>query len=404
MYERFFSIKVKPFDLVPNPDFLFLSKSHRKAETYLYYGIKERSGFILLTGEVGCGKTTMVRKLIKGLNGDVVVSKVFNTRVTSVQLIAMINEDFNLPVENKDKISLLKDLNDFLIEQYSKRCQPILIIDEAQNLTPELLEEVRMLSNLETDRAKLLQIILVGQPELIKTLARPELRQLRQRVSINCHLFPLTREEIEEYILHRLETAGNRNAVVFEDGTIGAIYDYSRGIPRLINIICDFLMIAAFVEGIRTISIDLVREVIGELETENRYWQDGTGESSQKGTEADLTTPTSGSDIFLKMSRDDFIRIIREMSNRIEGMKDEFLRSQISVDEKGDILGRLSASEELLGRHVSKTGTEISTLRRNVEEIGKEIRTVRGLSEKLRNGYAAEETRKKSFFKRIFSR
>ncbi len=281
MYESFYNLKQKPFELVPSPDFLFLSRSHKKALTYLKYGVTERVGFMLLTGEVGSGKTTLIRNMIRGLDSDIILSKVFNTKVSSEQLISLINEDFGLEVSGKDKVTLLRELNDFLIEQYAKKSNPILVIDEAQNLTPELLEEVRMLSNLETDDAKLLQIILVGQPELKKVLARPELRQLRQRISISCHIQPITRAETEDYIFHRLEVAGNRDAVVFEEGTIDAVYNFSRGIPRLINIVCDFLMLSAFVEETRRISSDLVREVIGELETENRFWQDSDSISSK---------------------------------------------------------------------------------------------------------------------------
>ena len=274
MYKQFFHLKRKPFELIPNPEFLFLSGSHRKAITYLDYGIREKIGFMIFTGEVGSGKTTIIRNLIKKLNGKVTLSKVFNTKVSSEQLISMINEDFGLDVNNKDKIVLLRELNDFLIEEYANNHQPILIIDEAQNLSSELLEEVRMLSNLETDSAKLLQIIMVGQPELRKTLARPELRQLRQRISISCHLLPLKREETEEYILHRLKVAGNREAVGFSDGTFDIIHNFSRGIPRLVNIICDFLMLSAFVDGTKEFTADLVKEVAGELEMENKYWQD----------------------------------------------------------------------------------------------------------------------------------
>ncbi|MEC4685161.1 MAG: XrtA/PEP-CTERM system-associated ATPase [Nitrospirota bacterium] len=281
MYEGFYNLRVKPFELVPSPDFLFPSRSHRKALTYLKYGITEKVGFMLLTGEVGSGKTTLIRNLIKGLDSNIVLSKIFNTRVSSEQLISLINEDFGLDVNGKDKISLLRELNDFLIEQYAKKHNPILVIDEAQNLTPELLEEVRMLSNLETDDAKLLQIVLVGQPELKKVLARSELRQLRQRISISCHIYPITRAETEEYIFHRLEVAGNRDAVIFKNGTVDSVYNFSKGIPRLINIVCDFLMLAAFVEETREISPDLVKEVIGELETENRFWQDSDSLSSK---------------------------------------------------------------------------------------------------------------------------
>ncbi|RNC67202.1 MAG: ATPase [Desulfuromonadales bacterium] len=274
MYEEFFNLSIKPFELVPNPEFLFLSKSHKKAITYLDYGIRERVGFILLTGEIGSGKTTILRNLIKGIRDKVVLSKVFNTRVSSEQLIAMINEDFGLEVAGKERIALLRELNEYLVEQYARGNQPILIIDEAQNLSPELLEEVRLLSNLETDRSKLLQIILVGQPELRKMLNSPELRQLRQRIGVSCHIKPLSLTETGDYILHRLEKAGNRDAVSLPAETVEVIYQFSRGIPRLINIICDFLMISAFAEQSQDISVELVREVVGELEEDANYWGD----------------------------------------------------------------------------------------------------------------------------------
>ncbi|WP_305046472.1 XrtA/PEP-CTERM system-associated ATPase [Geoalkalibacter sp.] len=274
MYEAFFNFTRKPFELVPNPDFLFPSKSHKKAITYLDYGIKEKVGFILLSGEVGAGKTTLVRNLVRSIRGKTPLAIVFNTSVDSAQLIAMINEDFGLAVEGKGKGELIRDLNSFLIDEFGKGMQPVLIIDEAQNLSPEHLEEIRLLSNLETDSAKLLQIILVGQPEIRAMIARPELRQLRQRISVSCHLDPLTREEVEEYILHRMEKAGNRAAVSTSPEVFDAIHSYSRGIPRLINIICDFLLVAAFAEETRELNLDLARDVLGDLDLDHRYWTD----------------------------------------------------------------------------------------------------------------------------------
>ncbi|MDO3379701.1 XrtA/PEP-CTERM system-associated ATPase [Geoalkalibacter halelectricus] len=274
MYENFFNFTCKPFELVPNPDFLFPSKSHKKAITYLDYGIKEKVGFILLSGEVGSGKTTLVRNLVRSIRGKSPLAIVFNTSVDSEQLIGLINEDFGLPVEGKAKGELIRDLNNFLIDQFGQGLQPILIVDEAQNLTPAHLEEIRLLSNLETDSAKLLQIILVGQPEIRTIIARPELRQLRQRISVSCHLDPLNRDEVEEYILHRMEKAGNRDAVTTSPEVFDAIHTYSRGIPRLINIICDFLLVAAYAEESRDLDLDLARDVLGDLDIDHRYWSD----------------------------------------------------------------------------------------------------------------------------------
>ncbi len=265
MYTKFFKLTEKPFELLPNPKFLFLSKGHKKALSYLEYGIQERAGFTLLTGEVGSGKTTLLRNTIKNLGSKTTLSMVFNTQVESEELLALINEDFGLDVKGKNKVTLLRDLNDFLVEENSKGHRPIVIIDEAQNLPTESLEEIRLLSNLEFDSFKLLQIILVGQPELKQLLSQPNLRQLRQRISISCHLGPLSREETEAYIYHRLEIAGNRNALSYTVEVFDLIYEFSSGGPRLINVICDFLLLTLFVEEKNEITGDLVREAIDEL-------------------------------------------------------------------------------------------------------------------------------------------
>ena len=281
MYTSFFGLRCRPFQLTPDPDFLFMSEGHKKTLTYLTYGISESQSFIMLSGEVGTGKTTLIRKILKTIPAEVNLAKVTNTRVSSEQLIALINEDFGLDTTGKDKIRLLNDLTGFLIEQYAQGRRCMLIVDEAQNLSPGLLEDVRLLSNIETDKSKLLQIVLVGQPELINTLARPEMRQLRQRINVNCHISPLSEKETGEYIHYRLQNAGNRDAAEFESGCVGLIYGFSRGIPRLINIACDFIFLAAFAAGTRRIEAGLVSDVLGELEEENAYWSDkGPAEDS----------------------------------------------------------------------------------------------------------------------------
>ncbi len=272
MYEPFFGLRKKPFELVPNPEFLYLSKTHSKVGIYLDYAMKENSGFVLLTGEVGAGKTTIIRNLVRSLGQEVQVAKIFNTKLDSIDLLATINDDFGLPIDGRTKVQLLKDLYQFLIEQFAQSRRSMLIIDEAQNLSIDSLEELRLLSNLETNEAKLLQIVLVGQPELKKILSVPELRQLRQRIGIHCHLQPLSREEAEHYIFHRLEIAGNRQAVDFAEGAMDLIFEYTGGVPRLINILCDFLLLSAFAEESREIPAELVAEVADDPQFEGQFF------------------------------------------------------------------------------------------------------------------------------------
>ena len=265
MYKAYFGLIAKPFELVPNPLFLFNSHSHKKAINYLTYGVQERAGFIMLVGEVGSGKTTIIRDIISRLNDDIALSQVFNTSSNARQILAMINEDFGLVVDGKDKVALLRDLNDYLVALHTAGKRAVIIIDEAQNLTPAVLEEIRLLSNLEAKNAKLVQIVLVGQPELQAIITQPELRQLRQRISVHCQLEPLTREETEEYVFHRLATAGNRHALMWHDGAFDVLFEYSEGWPRMINVFCDFALLCAFVEDTRTLTLDMMTEIIGDI-------------------------------------------------------------------------------------------------------------------------------------------
>lgn len=358
MYESYFKLTKKPFDLLPNPEFMYLSRSHKRALTYLNYGIKERSGFILLTGDVGSGKTTIIRDLIKKNHERVLLGKIFNTRVNSEQLISMINDDFGLPVHGKDKIELLRDLNGFLIEQYAKGNQPTLVIDEAQNLTASLLEEVRLLSNLETDNAKLMQIILVGQPELRKTLGRSELLQLRQRISINCHLQPLTRQEVEEYIHHRLDVAGDRAAVVFDGDALDTIFKYSRGIPRLINIICDFLMLSACAEGIKQLDGATVSEIIGDLDFENQYWKTSAAEP----IEAEHHVP-----VVQKVQNNEMGSVLLEIRTRLESLEKD--AAKFNADVMHEIGNKIQSVQNLVTSYRGETDQTLGEMRRKMVSL-----------------------------------
>jgi putative secretion ATPase (PEP-CTERM system associated) len=385
MYESYFKLTKKPFDLLPNPDFMYLSKSHKRALTYLNYGIKERSGFILLTGEVGSGKTTIIRDLIKKNHERVLLGKIFNTRVSSDQLISMINDDFGLPVHGKDKIELLRDLNVFLIEQYAKGAQPTLVIDEAQNLSASLLEEVRLLSNLETDNAKLMQIILVGQPELRKTLARTELLQLRQRISINCHLQPLTRLEVEEYIQHRLDVAGDRSAVIFEADALDNIFKYSKGIPRLINIICDFLMLSACAEGLKTLGGDMVDEIIGELDFENQYWKSSLAEADPVPAVHGDTPPAEHTA--------EFSSVLLDIRSRLESLEKDSTR--FNTNMINEIGNRIKSVQTLVTAYRGETDNSIGEIRRKMESFME--KSIQPVSRPV-----VQKEEKPNFIRRIF--
>lgn len=342
MYEAYFNFKAKPFDLLPNPDMLFLSNSHGKALSYLRYGIQERAGFILLSGEVGAGKTTLIRELIKRHLDNVTLAKVFNTKADSHQLLTMINDDFGLETEGRSKAILLRDLNEFLIDQYAEGKRAVLIIDEAQNLSMDLLEEIRMLSNLETDGGKLLQIVLVGQPELRDTLNRPELVQLRQRIQIGSHLKPLGRDEVEEYIHYRMEGAGNRDAVSFAMDALDEIHRLSRGIPRLINILCDYLLIDAFANESRNVGLVDVTEIAEELDFERQYWPSGPEEDEDAEFESSEVRRSRR----LPKRASKVLKLMNDLESRLEYLEREVARGNQEVTL--DILERLEKIENKL--------------------------------------------------------
>lgn len=287
MYLSFFSLNRKPFELLPNPEFLFLSEAHKKALTFLKYGLLEHTGFILFTGEVGTGKTTIIRRLLDKIPADMTVAKIFNTQVDSCQLLRMINDDFGITSASSDKAELLKDLNEFLIDEYAAGRRSILIVDEAQNLGLEQLEEIRLLSNLETAHAKLLQIILVGQPELRDKLGCANLIQLRQRILVHSHLSPLNQQEVEFYVFHRLEQAGNRDALDWEKGAMHLLHLATRGIPRLINILCHYILLDAFSQNSRIVTCASIKNILDHLDFEAQFWP--TNESDGKQKNASVT-------------------------------------------------------------------------------------------------------------------
>lgn len=266
MYNKFYDIKEAPFNVTSDPSFLFLSKKHKEALSYLIYGIGQRKGFLEITGEIGTGKTTLCRALLNRLDGNTKTAFILNPDLSQLQLLQVIMEDFGLQIEKKSKMHFFSQLNKFLLEQLTFGNNVVLIIDEAQNLKASVLEQIRLLSNLETEKEKLFQIVLVGQPELRNKLNSPQLRQLRQRIGVRYHILPLDRNEVKDYIYHRLTVAGSKGGIIFEDKALDLIYGYSNGIPRLINIVCDKALLLGFVLETKTIDFDIVMKSINEIE------------------------------------------------------------------------------------------------------------------------------------------
>ena len=265
MYKDFFGFKERPFNLVPDPIYLFLSKSHEEAMAHLTYAMIQGDGFVEITGEVGTGKTTLCRAFLEDLDKNTKAAYIFNPKLNSIQLIKAINDEFGISSEADNTKDLIDTLNSFLIENKAKGKKILLIIDEAQNLTNEVMEQLRLLSNLETTRHKLLQIILVGQTELREKLNSYALRQLAQRITLSCQLIPLSYKEVRKYIQHRINIASRKPRIKLTRVAYWAIYRYSRGIPRLINIVCDRALLTAFGLDKQRITGNIVRSSIREL-------------------------------------------------------------------------------------------------------------------------------------------
>ena len=265
MYKKFFGFKERPFQLVPNPAYLFLSKSHEEALAHLSYAVSQGDGFVEITGEVGTGKTTLCRVFLGGLGENTEAAYIFNPLLNAVQLLKAVNDEFGIDAQANTEKELIDTLNTFLMEKKRQGKQVIVLIDEAQKLGEDVLEQLRLLSNLETDTSKLLQIILVGQPELREMLDSQELRQLGQRITLSCYLTPLDFRETRAYIQHRIQIASQRPGVKFTRGAFWSIYRYSRGIPRLINIASDRALLTAYGLHKRKITGAIARSAIREL-------------------------------------------------------------------------------------------------------------------------------------------
>lgn len=266
IYQEFYRLKEAPFNVTSDPNFLFFSRHHKEAFSHFQYGIKERKGFLQITGEIGSGKTTLCRALLDALDQKTKSAFILNPNLSALQLLKAILADFGIVSKSRIRADLMETLNQFMIQQLTEGCNIVVIIDEAQNLSPAVLEQIRMLSNLETHKEKLVQIALVGQPELRKKLEDPSLRQLRQRIGVRYHILPLEEDEVGSYIQHRLTVAGSNGRIHFVPKTVELIYRYSKGIPRLINMACDKCLLAGYVYEVYTITPDMAKRCLRELE------------------------------------------------------------------------------------------------------------------------------------------
>jgi len=280
VYQDFFGFSEKPFDLTPDPKYLYLSPKHKEVLAHLVYGLQENNGFLKIVGEVGTGKTMICRSFLRELRTDFNIAYIFNPAINELELLQTINSELGLTGKSKSKKKLIDVLNVFLLEERAKGHRVVVIIDEAQDLAPDVMEQLRLLSNLETDTEKLIQIVLIGQPELDNVLAKESLRQLRQRITIQWELLPLNLEETRGYIQHRLNVALGRGKVSFSNSAVETVFRYSRGIPRMINVICDRTLLIAFTESTKKINPQIVKTAvqdIGSLEPieswSSKFWK-----------------------------------------------------------------------------------------------------------------------------------
>jgi general secretion pathway protein A len=266
VYLEFYGLTEPPFSITPNPRFIFYSARHREAFNHMVYGIRERKGFVQLTGEVGAGKTTLCRALLDELGNNCSTALILNPVLDDEELVKAVALEFGLDVKGLNRLEILGRINQFLLAEAAKDRDVVLLIDEAQNLSNASLEQVRLLSNLETNDRKLLQIVLMGQPELRDRLEDYSLRQLRQRITIRYHLTPLSRNEISQYVQHRLTVSGGRGVPMFTGPALWRVYSYSKGIPRLVNALCDKCLLAGYVRQSVQIDFQTVGRAIRELE------------------------------------------------------------------------------------------------------------------------------------------
>ena len=337
MYEAFYGLTAKPFQLNPDPSFYFASKQHRRAKAYLEYGVSRNEGFIVITGEIGAGKTMVLRSLIEGLSGsNVITGHLVTTQLGAEDTLRMVGAAFGFRVKDVPKSELLITLEAFLISQTSKGKRCLLIVDEAQNLTPRAVEELRMLSNFQFGNQALLQSFLVGQPEFREILQRPEMEQFRQRVAATCHIGPLDQDETRGYIEHRLKCAGSKGKPSFEPAAFEGIFKATAGIPRRINAICDRLLLAGFLANRTNLIAQDVAEVVLEFQQENAVSARPSTAAMSVGGEPSMPGGLAGEALDLDLSQ------LKLGADEAEGMSKQI--AALTADQRGDQLQRLERS------------------------------------------------------------
>jgi general secretion pathway protein A len=335
MYESFYGFKEKPFDLHPDPDYLYMSRVHENTYVHLEYAILENKGFVVVTGEIGSGKTTLLNYLLNKIDKNFQVGLVNNTNILPSEFLKMVCKEFELNAKTNDKAELIDIFSGFLIDRFASGQRVVLIVDEAQNLTNETMEEIRMLSNIETEKHHLIQIILVGQPELRFKLQQSNLKQFVQRVTVHCHLKGLEKDEVTEYINHRLEVGGSERVDIFDPETIEKISDYSRGIPRLINILCDSALVYGFADELETISTPILDNVYEELKALGTFTDyDAKPSANPTGPKSNPIVTSAVDDIRVQLLEGK----VQLLEGRVNDIKDKLELLNDKRIERDDIL------------------------------------------------------------------
>ena len=356
-YLEHFNLQEQPFRLTPDPDFLYWSKQHSRAKAYMESTIWLADGFVVITGEIGSGKTTLLQSFLAELEDDVVYAVVSQTQLTATEFLQAVLTEFGFKPFDKQKVELLDMLNMFLIEQYSSGKKVVLIVDEAQNLSKRVLEEIRLLSGIETHKEKVLRIILAGQPELKDTLDSPGLQQLVQRVRLRFHVGPLDRREMREYIDHRLAVAGYKGSDMFDDSALDIIYRYTGGVPRLINTLCDTALLCAFADDKYKVGADEIKIAVDELDWEehesttgrHRRLQQLTARLVDDSAVTQIEIRTDGEQVSLQTLPPGRAIIGRSPDNEIY-IRGKFVsrhHAQIVSDEDGCVIEDLNSTNGL---------------------------------------------------------